>query len=154
MEVGGNNGVKGLREDNVLFLLSSKLKDIAIQYDVFIMSSTQLNASYQDSDTPDQNLLRGSKAIADRIDLGMILLEVTSADKEKIIPFCQKNNLPIPNIKLSCYKNRQGRWKGIYLWENSERGICRFDPLFATDWNYNVIEMENLKIKVKESSAF
>ena len=154
MEVGGNRGIKGLREDNVLFLLSSKLKDIAVQYGVFVMSATQLNASYQESETPDQNLLRGSKAIADRIDMGMIMLEVTKDDKEKITPFCNQNNLPIPNVKISCYKNRQGRWKGIYFWVLAERGMCRFDPLFCSDWGYQVLEMENLKIKIADPSAF
>ena len=143
-----------MREDNVLFLMSSKLKDIAVQYGIFMMSSTQLNAAYQESETPDQNLLRGSKAIADRIDWGGILLDVTKEDREKLASFCNKNSLPIPNLKLSCYKNRQGRWKGIYLWENADRSICHFDPIFATDWNYNIIEMENLKIKVEESTAF
>jgi len=59
-----SGGVK-LREDNVLFMLSVKLKDICSQYGVFIMSSTQLNGEYMDSGTPDQNLLRGAKSIAD-----------------------------------------------------------------------------------------
>lgn len=57
-------GVK-LREDNVLFMLSTRLKDICNQYEVFIESATQLNGTYQESDTPDQNLLRGAKSIAD-----------------------------------------------------------------------------------------
>ena len=153
-EVGGSKGIKGLREDNVLFLMSSKLKDIAVQYGVFIMSSTQLNAAYQDSETPDQNLLRGSKAIADRLDIGMIMLEVTKEDREKLTPFCNQNKIPVPNIKISIYKNRQGRWKGIYLWVSADRGICRFDPIFASDWGYQIIELENLKIKVQQPSAF
>lgn len=59
-----SGGVK-LREDNVLFMLSIRLKDICNKYGVFIESSTQLNADYVDSKTPDQNLLRGAKAIAD-----------------------------------------------------------------------------------------
>ena len=154
MEVGGNKGVKGLREDNVLFLMSSKLKDIAVQYNVFILSSTQLNATYLDSDTPDQNLLRGSKAIADRIDWGSILLDVTKDDIEKISLFCKKNDLPKPNTKLSIYKNRQGKYKGMYLWINADKGICRFNPIFATDWAYNPMDIENLKIKIAEASAF
>ena len=54
-----------LREDNVLFMLSNKLKNICNQYNVFIMSATQLSGQWRESDTPDQNLLRGSKAIAD-----------------------------------------------------------------------------------------
>lgn len=40
-----SGGVK-LREDNALFMLSTKLKDICNQYDVFIISATQLNANY------------------------------------------------------------------------------------------------------------
>ena len=54
-----------LREDNILFMLSIRLKDICNKYGVFILSATQLNQDYQTSETPDQNLLRGAKAIAD-----------------------------------------------------------------------------------------
>ena len=53
-----SGGVK-LREDNILFMLSTRLKDLCNQYGIFIISATQLSASYQDSETPDQNLLRG-----------------------------------------------------------------------------------------------
>ena len=59
-----SGGVK-LREDNILFMLSIRLKDICNQYGIFIISSTQLNGQYTDAETPDQNLLRGAKAIAD-----------------------------------------------------------------------------------------
>lgn len=153
-EIGGKSGVKNLREDNILFLLASKLKDIAVQYGVFILSSTQLNADYQTSETPDQNLLRGSKAIADRIDWGGIMLETTKEDREKIEAFCKKNSLPIPNVKMSIYKNRANKWKGIYLWMSTQTGICRFETLFVTDWACNIIEMPLLNIKVEEASAF
>ena len=153
-EIGGKSGVKNLREDNILFLLASKLKDIAVQYGVFILSSTQLNADYQTSETPDQNLLRGSKAIADRIDWGGIMLETTKEDREKVEAFCKKNSLPIPNVKMSIYKNRANKWKGIYLWMSTQTGICRFETLFVTDWACNIIEMPLLNIKVEEASAF
>ena len=153
-EIGGKSGVKNLREDNILFLLASKLKDIAVQYGVFILSSTQLNADYQTSETPDQNLLRGSKAIADRIDWGGIMLETTKEDREKVEAFCKKNSLPVPNVKMSIYKNRANKWKGIYLWMSTQTGICRFETLFVTDWACNIIEMPLLNIKVEEASAF
>ena len=152
-EIGGRSAIKGLREDNILFLMSSKLKDIALQHNIFILSSTQLNADYQVSETPDQNLLRGSKAIADRIDLGGIMLEVRKEDIEKITPFCKQNGLPIPNVKMSIYKNR-GKWKGIYLWMVTQPGICRYETIFVTDWFFNVIDMPLLKIKIAEESAF
>lgn len=38
-------GVKGLREDNIDFMINVRLKDFCNQYGVFIMSATQLNAS-------------------------------------------------------------------------------------------------------------
>ena len=47
-----SGGVK-LREDNILFMLSTRLKDICNQYGIFIISATQLNGSYQASETPD-----------------------------------------------------------------------------------------------------
>lgn len=60
-----SGGVK-LREDNILFMLSTRLKDICNQYGIFILSSTQLSANWKDdNEMPDQNLLRGAKSIAD-----------------------------------------------------------------------------------------
>lgn len=153
-EIGGRSGVKGLREDNVLFLLSSKLKDICVQYGVFILSSTQLNSDYQVSETPDQNLLRGAKAIADRIDWGGMLLEVTKEDKEKLQPFIAKNGLSMPNVKLSIYKNRQGQYKGMYIWMNADRSCCRFNGVFCSNWMYEIMDIVDLKISVEEDSAF
>ena len=46
-------------------MLSTKLKDLCNQYGIFILSGTQLNSNYVESETPDQNLLRGAKSIAD-----------------------------------------------------------------------------------------
>ena len=148
-EVTKRSGGVRLREDNILFMLSTKLKDICVKYNIFILSSTQLNGDWKNAEVPDQNLLRGAKAIADKIDWGGILLDVTSDDIEKLEPIIAKG-MPKPNVKLSIYKNRQGRWKGIYLWMNAERGICRFNTIFATKYDYELIEMEDLKIKVEE----
>ena len=153
-EVGGKSGVKNLREDNVLFLLSSALKELTVKYGIFILSSTQLNASYHESDTPDEALLRGSKAIADRLDMGSILLDITSTDKEKLEPFVKKNNLQMPNMKLSIYKNRGNKYRACYLWINANKGCCNFEGSFMTTWAYEYIEAEDIKIKVQPTSAF
>ena len=58
-EISSKAGVKGLREDNILFMISVRLKDLCNQYGVFIMSATQLNADYISAQQYDQNLLRG-----------------------------------------------------------------------------------------------
>ena len=146
-------GVK-LREDNILFMLSIRLKDICNKYGIFILSSTQLNSDYQTSETPDQNLLRGAKAIADKIDVGMILLPATSDDIEGLQRILTNNAFDKPDLKMSIYKNRRGRYKGIYLWCKADLGTCRVRPMFATTYTYEIIQIDNLKILTTEPSAF
>ncbi len=155
-EVTSKAGVKGLREDNVLFMISVRLKDLCNEYGIFIMTATQLNAGYQDSDTPDQNLLRGAKSIADKIDLGMIILKVTAEDKEVLKSIIAKYNIEMPELKISVYKNRRGQYKDLLLWCRAKQSTCRITPLFATDYQYKIIEMQDLKINIveKEESIF
>ena len=52
------------------------------------------------------------------------------------------------------YKNRRGRYKGIYLWTKADYGTCRFKPMFATTWDYEIISIEDLKIITEEPGAF
>jgi len=152
-EVTRRSGGVKLREDNVLFMLSIRLKDLCNKYGIFIESATQLNADYQESETPDQNLLRGAKAIADKIDTGSILLAVTQRDLDSLENILSTNAFETPTLKLSFYKNRRGQYKGIYLWCKADLGTCRINPMFATDWRYTFIEMDDFKINV-EAGAF
>lgn len=147
-EISKRSGGVKLREDNILFLFSTKLKDIANDFNVFIETATQLNASYKTDDIPDQNLLRGAKSIADRIDVGMILLNVTKADQENIQSVVTSLGCPMPNVKLSVYKNRSGSFVQMYLWMYADKGTCRFDGLFATDYYYNYVPISDTEIKV------
>lgn len=153
-EITQRSGGVRLREDNILFMLSIKLKDICNKYNVFIMSATQLSAEYQDAETPDQNLLRGAKSIADKIDYGSILLPVKQADLDKLQDILSLNAFENPTLKLSVYKNRRGKYKGIYLWCKADLSTCRIKPMFATGWDYGIIDMVDLKIKVEEDGAF
>lgn len=153
-EITKRSGGVRLREDNILFMLSARLKDLANKYGIFIMSATQLNGSYQDSETPDQNLLRGAKSIADRIDVGMILLNVTEQDIEKLAPVLESNpNLKMPSVKLSIYKNRRGSYKGVYLWCAADLGTCRIEPQFCTSWRYEMQSIEDIKIMVDDGPS-
>ena len=153
-EIAGRAGGVKLREDNILFMLSRRLKDIANEYGVFILSGTQLNGDWKDADTPDQNLLRGAKSIADSIDLGMHILPVTQKDLEGLETILAANTFDKPNTKISVYKNRRGRYKGVYLWCKSDLSTCRIKPMFATTWDYEIISIEDLKIITEEPNAF
>ena len=148
-----SGGVK-LREDNILFMLSTRLKDICNQHGVFIMSATQLNGDYQDSKTPDQNLLRGAKAIADKIDYGSILLTVKDDDLVSLENILASNIFERPTIKMSVYKNRRGRYKGVILWCKADLGCCRIKPMFCTTYDYEMVSIDDIRIRLEDESAF
>ena len=148
-----SGGIK-LREDNILFMLSTRLKDLCNQYGVFIMSATQLNGDYQESKTPDQNLLRGAKAIADKIDYGSILLAVKDDDLVALENILSSNLFERPTIKMSIYKNRRGRYKGVILWCKADLGCCRIQPMFCTTYDYEMVSIDDVRIRVNEESAF
>lgn len=152
-EVTSKTGIKGLREDNVLFMISIRLKDLCNQYGIFIMTATQLNADYITAQQYDQNLLRGAKAIADKIDCGMIMLETSQDDMKALEGVLKKGGFEKPAIKISVYKNRRGRYKDILLWCRAKRGTCKIIPMFATNYQYELIPMEDLKINVKPAPA-
>ena len=150
-EIQKRSGVN-LREDNILFILSNKLKDICNKYGVFIESATQLNGDWKDAKVPDQNLLRGAKAIADKIDYGAILLPVQTEDINALESILSSNIFDKPVIKISVYKNRRGRYKGIYLWCKADLGTCRIQPMFCTTYDYDMVNIDNIKILVEQGA--
>ena len=136
-----------MREDSILFILATRLKELAIQYDIFIETATQLNQGWKTDSIPDQNLLRGAKSIADRIDIGTILLNVTQDDLENLSTagYIDKWGR-VPNVKLSVYKNRRGRIVNCYIWMYADKGTCRFDPIAATTWDLAPYEIASLSL--------
>ena len=135
-------------------MLSTRLKDICNQYGIFIMSATQLNGDWKDVKIPDQNLLRGAKAIGDKIDYGSILLGVKDEDLIALEKILSTNVFDKPTIKMSVYKNRRGRYKGIILWCKADLGCCRIKPMFCTSYDYEMISIDDIRINVVEDSAF
>lgn len=156
-EISGKANVKGLREDNILFMIAVRLKDLAVENGIFIMTSTQLNAEYRSAQIYDQNLLRGAKSIADKIDAGMIMLDASQEDKEALKELVNKNGFNMPDTKISVYKNRRGRYKDILIWCDSNKGTCKITPKFVTNYQYELVDIPALKINVvpiEEESAF
>ena len=148
-EITSQSGGVKLREDNILFMMSCRLKDLANQLHIFIMTSTQVSANFKTEEVPDQTLLRGAKSLADKLDVGMLMLDVTAEDIEKLQPIISATPCP-PNVKMSVYKNRRGSYNRIFLWMHADKGTCRYEAMYATDFNYNPIEMDDLRITLDE----
>ena len=118
------------------------------------MSATQLNGDWKDAKIPDQNLLRGAKAIADKIDYGSILLNTTDEDLVALEQIMASNMFEKPTIKMSIYKNRRGRYKGVILWCKANLGCCRIQPMFCTTYDYEMVSIDDIRIRLSEESAF
>ena len=147
-EISGKSKVDGLKEYNILFMIAVRLKDLAVENGVFIETATQLNAEYRSAQVYDQNLLRGAKSIADKIDLGQIMLDVSKEDREALTPLCDQNGFAIPDTKISIYKNRRGKYKDVLLWCSSNKATCKITPKFVTNYQYELIDVPALKINV------
>lgn len=85
-----------------------------------------------------------------KIDFGCIMLPVTESDKEKLNRIIQSTAFDVPNLKISVYKNRRGRYKGVYLWCKADLGVCRINPMFVTDYSYELQQVPDLKILTDE----
>lgn len=165
-----------LREDVVLMLLANQLKQLAKDYNIFIFSATQVNAFGMGDDEmefKDEKSIRGSKAVADKCDMGYVMTRIPEKFWNSI-----KNQLQIavregiieqsmleerkPTHILDIYKMRRGRYKMIRIWTRIDLGTGEREDLFITDMvnqplqftnllNYNVAERVIEKEKVEKN---
>ena len=55
----------------------------------------------------------------------------------------------MPNVKLSIYKNRRGMYNKCYIWMYANKGTCRFNGMFCTTYDYELIPIGELQIKMR-----
>ena len=147
-----DKGVKNLREDQVLLLMGIALKNMCNKHDIHTESATQLNDNQNQNNNMDQSWIRGSKALADKIDAGYIILEIREKD-QKIIDAIYASGVQIPfgvqpNISLNIYKNRGGRYKQIRIFGYFNKGTLRFQDLFCTNYQGELIADMQKKVIV------
>lgn len=97
-----------------------------------------------------------AKSIADRIDIGFHILPVTKKDLESLKDILSVTGLVKPNVKYCFYKNRRGRYKNVTLWCDGHLETCRINPMFATTYDYELLDVKELNIieKEEEEGAF
>lgn len=129
-----------LREDVILMMASIALKDLANELNVFVMSGTQLNEKWKEyKGIRDYNLIRGSKAIADKIDVGGISLPLTQEEHDSMDILARKLGKDLPTQVQDLYKVRRGKYNRVRIWSRVDLGTCRTEDLFLTDQNGNEI---------------
>ena len=129
-----------------LGMLSNQLKEIAKTYNVFVMTSTQLNGDgLQQGIKRDQRMIRGAKSIADKCDVGCIIAEVSQTDLEQVQESANRCGLA-PTHVTDIYKIRSGRFKGVRIWSYYNLGNGRRRDLFITDETNRELEFEEYEL--------
>ena len=150
-EVNGRSGM-GLKEHQLLLVFATELKTIAQQLDVFIFTASQLNGEAQNATYKDQNLLAGAKALANKLDMGVISMKITKAELKKLEPIMRKMiNRPEPTHGHWIYKVRRGRLTRIIIWTKADLGTMDEKALFVTDFDFGLIDMDFTKIEQVEA---
>ena len=157
-EINGKSRM-GLKEHQLLLVFATELKTIAQQLDVFIFTASQLNGEAQMAVYKDQNLLAGSKALANKLDVGIISMRPSRSEQDKLESILQRKfNIPMPDIGHWVYKVRRGRLTHIIIWSKTNLGTMDEEALFVTDFDFNLIDIdftqiEQVEAKIQEHSV-
>lgn len=127
-----------LRTDQILFLFSQSLKAVANKYDIYLGSATQLSSNWKEE--KDANALKGSKAIIEKADYGVLSLPATSQDLKKLKPILESGFYDTPNYCYHIFKNRGGKWNSIIVWTKLNMGCMREKDCFVTNTEYELIQ--------------
>lgn len=126
-----------LQTHQILFLFSAALKRTANRFNIFLGSSTQVSSNWKEE--KDSNALKGSKAIIEKADGGMLALPITNGDLKKLKPVLDNGFYEVPNFAYYIFKNRGGRWNSIIVWTKLNLGTVREKDCFVTNNNFELI---------------
>lgn len=148
----------GLRSDELLLILSTTLKDLSSELNVFVMSGTQVSAKADDNkDIRNESSLAGGRATINKADYGFIMARPTKEELEVLKPFITKYGKE-PNLVSDVFKVRAGEWTQVRIWSIFDAGILRKEDLFMTNsrleevdishsFNFNYEQWDNSEYK-------
>ena len=128
-----------IRNDEALLLMATALKDIAIEQNVSVFTSTQVNAKIDDNkEIRNEASLAGGRSTINKADNGMIGARPTKEELDILGRDGIVNGM-IPNIVFDIFKVRSGRWTQVRVWSYFDAGTLRLTDLFVTDNRLNPI---------------
>lgn len=140
--------ISGLREDQILLMFITRLKELCIRLNIFIWTATQLSGEWKSAKEADQQLLRGAKSISDKVDNGAILLPVREADKSVIAAHIAKGFELEPTHVVHIYKVRRGRFNNIRLYIHFDRATCRTTDCFVTNNEGEIVDVNDTNVEL------
>jgi len=132
-----------LRNDEVLLMFATALKDLAVEQNICVMTSTQLNARGDDNQNiKNEGALAGGRATINKADVGAIMSRPTKEEKEVLKPiFANFQNEP--NIVTDIYKIRSGAYNQVRIWSYVDLGTLRKEDMFLTNSQLEIVDFNN-----------
>ena len=145
---------KSMQEHQRLLQVMTRLKELAQKFDVFILTSTQLNSNYKEEGGLDETSIAGAKSMVNKVDIGAIMVEFSKTD-EKILQSIVNEHADedgtfggiLPNVTINIFKSRGTKWKLIRIWTHFDRGTLDMTDVFVTDYKGKIItELQPVEI--------
>lgn len=54
---------------------------------------------------------------------------------------------------MAIYKNRGNKINNVLIWCKARREVCRIEPMFVTNYNYEPITVQDIQINVVERNT-
>ena len=128
----------GVRNDEVLLMMATALKDLAVELDVCVFTSTQVNANADNNtNIRNESSLAGGRSTINKADNGAIMSRPTKEELEILQPLT--STYGVPNLVTDIFKVRSGEWTQVRIWSVVNLGTMRREDLFLTDARLDAI---------------
>lgn len=137
-----------VRNDECLLMFATALKDLAVELNVFMMTSTQTNAAADDNrHIRNEATLAGGRSTINKADVGVILSRPTD-DELTIVKKLNESVGVVPNLISDLYKNRAGQFTQVRIWSYFDYGTLRKRDLYMTNGRLEQLEMVKDEIPI------
>jgi replicative DNA helicase len=128
-----------LRNDEVLLMFATALKDLAVELNVAMFTSTQVNASADDNkNIRNEASLAGGRSTINKADNGAIMARPTNEELEALQELCAR--FGTPNVVTDIFKARSGEWTQVRIWSQVNLGTMKKKDLFITDSRFEPLD--------------
>ena len=146
-DLAKKNGVS-TRSDQVLSGIASKLKDLAVEYNIAVLTFTQVNANAMTQEIMDSGVAAGSRAIQNKADVAGVIMPLRRKEQEIADMMMEKYpNNPKPTRVLHLYKMRFSQVEqGIKIYFNLDLNTGRTKDCFVTTKFDNPYQLQRTRL--------
>ena len=128
----------GVRNDEVLLMMATALKDLAVELNISMFTATQVNANADNNaNIRNESSLAGGRSTINKADNGAIMARPTKEELEILEPITATYGKP--NLVTDIFKVRSGEWTQVRIWSIVDLGRMKREDLFITDSRLDVI---------------